>query len=54
MPHSETRNLIVGIDRQESKYNQQIQRIAKKLKLIKGCNVFKYKGKRDKQSIDSR
>jgi len=48
MPHASVKNLQVGEDRSESKYNQQIQKIAKELKLIKGYNVFQYKGKREK------
>lgn len=33
----------VGTGRRVSKYNNQIQKVAKKLKLIKGYNIFQYK-----------
>ena len=47
MPHAEAKKLVVGRNRVESSYNLQIQKISKKLKLIRGCNVFKYAGNKD-------
>jgi hypothetical protein len=51
MPHSEAKNLTVGKNRVESSYNIQIQKISKKLRLIRGYNVFKYQGKKDSYEI---
>jgi len=48
MPHAEVKHIKKNCNR-ESQYNKQIQKTAKKLKLIKGYNVFKYSPKRDKK-----
>lgn len=44
MPHAIIKKLKeeTGENRTVSKYNNQIQKVAKKLKLIKGYNIFKY------------
>ena len=50
VPNSEIKKIRAGKNRTVSKYNEQIQKAAKKLKLIKGYNIFKYdkeKGKDD-------
>ena len=50
MHHGEIKKLKLEDSKRVSKYNDQIQSAAKKLKLIKGYNVFKYAPKKLKHA----
>jgi len=51
MSHADVKKLKLEDNKRVSKYNEQIQQVAKKLKLIKGYNVFQYEPKKSKNRV---